>query len=180
MRLYTKTGDGGTTGLVGGDRVAKDDPRIEAVGALDELNAALGVAILHVSPARASELTRIQSLLFDVGAEIACPPDGLFQMTSVDAEDVAVLERAMDDADGELPPLKAFILPGGTPGSAHLHLARTVCRRAERTVVTLSGVSPVRDDVARFLNRLSDRLFSAARQENLAAGIADVPWKKKS
>lgn len=191
MKIYTKTGDAGETGLFGGARVPKDDPRVEAYGDVDELNSVLGVvraagtldapntrdALETVGAGPFDEqLASIQSRLFDVGAELANGKGKDLGIPLVDEEDVVALERAIDRAEEELTPLRTFVLPGGSRLAAELHVARTVCRRAERRAVTLSHTSEVRPEVLRYLNRLSDLLFTLARLANHRAEIADVPW----
>ena len=168
-RIYTRTGDQGSTGLYGGQRLSKTSPRIEAIGAVDETNAAIGVAraCLAETPELDRAMDRIQHLLFDLGADLASPGGA----RRIGASQIAGLEAEIDRLEGELPPLKAFILPGGVPAAAALHLARTVCRRAERSVVAL-GEEP---EAAIFLNRLSDLLFVAARAANRDRG--DVLWR---
>jgi cob(I)alamin adenosyltransferase len=185
LKIYTKTGDRGTTGLFGGGRVAKDDVRVEAYGEVDELNAALGMArSVEMMPRIDEVLVPVQRDLFAIGAILATPD--LEKMREqlakarIDDERIAQLERAIDDCDAELPPLTAFILPGGTPKSAALHVARTVCRRAERRVVHLQRHAPHGVDVPPvvvvYLNRLSDLLFSLARVANVRAGAGEVTW----
>ncbi len=180
VKIYTKTGDDGTTGLLGPGRVAKDDLRIAAYGSVDELNALLGVARAGGLNAYTDELvSQIQSELFLVGSALADPsPDGRFYNT-VTGTQVEHLEQVIDSLEATLKPLMQFILPGGTPAAAQLHLARTVCRRAERAAVELShkpGES-VSHNVLVYLNRLSDLLFVLARAVNREAGVADVIWK---
>lgn len=181
MRIYTRTGDAGETGLFAGGRVPKDHPRVTACGDVDELNAALGVAItLDPAGAEGDLLAAIQRDLFAIGSELATPdpakvPPGASRPFVGDARIVA-LERAIDAREEGLAPLREFILPGGTPGAAAFHLARTVCRRAERAVVRLSRESAVSPDVLRYLNRLSDLLFVLARAANARAGVRDVTW----
>ncbi len=182
MKIYTRTGDGGETALMGGGRVAKDHVRVAAYGDVDEANAAIGVA-RATGPRDLADalLAAIQQDLFAIGAALATPePERLKQAQRdkmvVGAERVAALEAAIDDADGELPPLKAFVLPGGTAKAAQLHLARTVVRRAERAVVHLAHVEQVPVEVVVYLNRLSDLLFTLARLANHRAGVADVAW----
>ncbi len=180
MKIYTKTGDAGTTGLFGGPRVAKDAPRICAYGSIDELNAVLGIARSVGLPVEQDDLLRdVQACLFSIGAELATPePDKHGLKWEGDAE-VAKLEQWIDKVDPTLSPLRNFVLPGGSSGASHLHLARTVCRRAERGVVTLQndrGVSDV-SHIIIYLNRLSDMLFVMARQANHLAGVPDVPWQ---
>jgi cob(I)alamin adenosyltransferase len=181
MRIYTRTGDQGETGLIGGRRIAKTALRIEAVGHLDELNAAIGVCRTHAAPDLVSSaLERLQSQLFDAGAELAVPPDRESSGPAVTGEHTARLEVEIDAMTGAMPPLASFVLPGGTPLAASLHVARTVCRRAERAVLRLHADQPVRDELRQYLNRLSDWLFTAARLANHSAGIADVTWSKQA
>jgi cob(I)alamin adenosyltransferase len=181
-RIYTKTGDAGDTGLVGGGRVSKDHARVHAYGEIDETNAALG-AVRTTAPTDlfGDLLTAVQRDLFTIGGRLATPePERLRasqrDKVAVPPARIAALEAAIDAADGELPPLQAFILPGGTPKAAALHLARAVCRRAERSVVHLSHVEEVPPEVLVYLNRLSDLLFTLARLANLRAGCSDVTW----
>ncbi len=180
MKIYTKTGDEGTTGLLGPGRVSKDDARLEAYGTLDETNAVLGVA--RASGLGAEEdlvLARIQAELFAAGASLADPnPEGKFH-AGLSVDHVATLEREIDAMEAQLKPLTSFILPGGTSAAAHLHMARTTCRRAERAVVHLARlpdefVAPI---LVPYLNRLSDHLFVLARFVNQRAGAPDVPWR---
>lgn len=183
MKIYTKSGDAGTTGLFGGERVSKDETRVDAYGSVDETNAAIGVALAGGLPEPiAGVLREVQSELFTLGAELACVPghEDRLRLELVNAEHIARLERAIDAADESLPQLTSFVLPGGSTGAALLHAARTTCRRAERRVVTLRRSSPVRDELIVYLNRLSDLLFVLARQANQLAGVADVPWAKRS
>jgi cob(I)alamin adenosyltransferase len=186
MKIYTKTGDDGSTGLFGGGRVAKDDARIEAYGTVDELNAVIGVARAALIAADVDEvLARVQNDLFVAGAELATPVEALTKLdqrsSRVGEVHAARLEAAIDRFEERLQPLREFILPGGSAGGAALHFARTVCRRAERRVVTFRGLhaDAVSDAVVIYLNRLSDLLFVLAREANLAAGVADVPWRKE-
>lgn len=179
MKIYTKTGDAGETGLFGGTRLSKASDRVAAYGDVDELNSVLGVARLHpIDEERDGLLARIQSELFDLGAELASRPGKDSGVAKVSDEGIGVLERAIDAAEEELAPLATFILPGGSHGAAHLHHARTVCRRAERSVVHLASLpdETVRAEVIRYLNRLSDLLFVLARLANHRAGVSDVPW----
>ncbi|HZZ85462.1 MAG TPA: cob(I)yrinic acid a,c-diamide adenosyltransferase [Anaeromyxobacteraceae bacterium] len=181
MKIYTKTGDAGETGLFGGPRVGKDDPRVEAYGAVDELNAALGAA-RATSAGADLELDRllgaVQHRLFTVGAELATPAGAKAHrvVPAVDPEWAAELERSIDALERELPALRQFILPGGAPFAAALHLARCICRRAERRAVALSRREQVEPAVLVYLNRLSDWLFVAARAANHRAGAAEEPW----
>jgi cob(I)alamin adenosyltransferase len=179
MKIYTRTGDAGETGLFGGARVSKDDVRVEAYGTVDELNACLGVArAVGVSAKTDAELLQIQGDLFTVGAELACVPgkEGKLKLTLVGEADSARLEGWIDEAEAPLAPLKNFVLPGGNPGAAELHRARTVCRRAERRTLRAGRVSPIRPQIVIYLNRLSDLLFVLARYENQLANVADIPW----
>lgn len=194
MKIYTKTGDQGETGLFGGGRVRKDHPRIEAYGTVDELNAVLGMVRAQCSsetlappkkellPAKIDELlATIQNDLFTVGAELATADAATrSKMTTIGQRHVGALERPIDALEEGLTPLREFVLPGGSQAAAVLHLARTVARRAERRVITLSGlpdesVSPI---VVVYLNRLSDLLFVMARAVNSELGVADVAWQK--
>lgn len=178
MKIYTKTGDRGDTGLFGGPRVRKDDPRIEAYGTVDELNAVLGLARCEpLDEPLDSLLASIQNELFELGAELATPDPQRLGTHTIAAAHIARLEAAIDQYEARLEPLKAFILPGGTRSAALLHLARTVCRRAERRLVTLADREAISADLMIYLNRLSDLLFVLARLANRAAGLADVPWK---
>jgi len=176
VKLYTRTGDGGSTGLFGGQRVDKDAIRVEAYGTVDELNAALGLAVVACdNPQLHAALTRIQSRLFDLGADLCSPASQNKPMTVTDAH-VAELESLIDEATDDLPELRNFILPGGTELAARLHLARTIARRAERRVVSLAHSEPVSEAVLPYLNRLNDLLFTLARRANHLAGVEDVPW----
>ena len=181
LKIYTRTGDEGDTGLFGGGRVSKDDPRVEAYGEVDELNAAIGLARSIESMTRVDEvLAPVQRDLFSIGALLATPDHDRMkeQLTKarIDEERIAELERAIDAGESELVPLKAFILPGGTPKAAALHIARTVCRRAERRVVTLQRTVPLPQLVVIYLNRLSDLLFVLARVANRRANAGEVTW----
>jgi cob(I)alamin adenosyltransferase len=169
VKIYTRTGDRGQTSLFGGTRVAKHDARIEAYGTVDELNSFLG-AVPGIDQ-------NIQADLFEIGAHLASP--GTSRFPGVDPSRIEALERAIDEMERELSPLTTFILPGGSPAAAQLHIARTVCRRAERRVTALEDDSPATQSTIAYLNRLSDYLFVAARYANLKAGAADVPWTKR-
>ena len=178
MKIYTKTGDDGTTGLFGGGRVPKSSGRVEAYGTVDELNATLGIARTTKLDTRTDEvLASIQVDLFTLGAELATVPgkEDKLKMRLLDGADAERLEKAIDDAEVGLPPLTNFVLPGGSPGAATLHLARTVCRRAERLVLGLPD-APARSELVVYLNRLSDLLFVLARKANKEAGVGDVLW----
>lgn len=171
--------------LRGGRRVRKDDPRVEAFGTVDELNAALGLvrAELADSPGQPDRLDQLlcdlQHRLFDLGAELATPQSGAPLAASVTDASVAEIEAAIDRFEADLESLRTFILPGGCRAAAQLHLARCICRRAERRLVQLAGQEPVRGEVVRFLNRLSDLLFVLARSVNRAAGVPDVLWRQE-
>ena len=176
MKLYTKTGDAGMTGLFGGDRVHKDDVRVVAYGEIDELNGVLGVVGSSSADAELRErLTEIQAVLFMLGAELATPDPGKAP-SAVTGKHVAALEQLIDLDDAALPALRTFILPGGSPTAAGLHHARTVCRRAERAVVRLSRSASVRPEIKAYLNRLSDLLFVMARRVNQREQIPEIPW----
>jgi len=179
MKIYTRSGDAGTTALFGGDRVTKASPRVSAYGAVDEANAALGVARTLLDDSELDEmLNELQNALFDVGADLATP-EGLPARSHVhpmDEDDVARLEAWIDRYEGELSPLKNFILPGGRPASAYLHVARTIVRRAEREVVALAQEEPVNLQAAVYLNRISDLLFVLARVVNARHGVAESRW----
>jgi len=181
VRIYTRTGDDGTTGLLGPGRVRKSDARVEAYGSVDELNAMLGVVrAIDTAGWLASELVPIQTMLFSVGAELAATtPEALAKLEPVGDAEVAQLEALIDRLEAELPALTNFILPGGSALSAQLHLARTVCRRAERRVVALSASASVAPGIVRLLNRLADLLFVMARWCERRAGVAEVEWRPR-
>jgi cob(I)alamin adenosyltransferase len=184
-RVYTRTGDRGTTRLAGGQERNKDDLRLEAYGTVDELNAVLGLlaeevrrAPEHAGFAVLQKVRRIQNELFDLGGELATLPEDRHEKQAlVSAEDVKRLELEMDTANGELPTLRSFVLPGGGMISAFHHQARTVCRRAERRLVSLRATEPQRDEALQYLNRLSDWLFVMGRSAALASGEGEVLWK---
>ncbi len=181
LKIYTRTGDRGDTALFGGGRVGKDDVRVDAYGDVDELNAALGLArAIELMPRIDEVLVPVQRDLFAIGALLATPDRDRMheQLTKADLGEarVAQLEQAIDDGDRELEPLRAFILPGGTPKAAALHVARTVCRRAERRVVALAREVEVPTLVVMYLNRLSDLLFVLARVANHRAGADEATW----
>jgi cob(I)alamin adenosyltransferase len=182
MKIYTRSGDDGETGLFGGGRVLKSHIRVSAYGAVDELNAALGMAVATVGEGEiGSNLARIQADLFSLGASLATPgaEDGTArpETPALPLDRIREMEAWIDAATQETPPLKNFILPGGSQGAAVLHLARTICRRAERSVVHLGREEPIDGQIIRYLNRLSDLLFSYARLENHRRGVSDVPWR---
>jgi cob(I)alamin adenosyltransferase len=181
MKIYTRTGDTGETALFGGGRVSKDHPRTSAYGDVDELNSAIGVARAAAPVEMFDELLDgIQRDLFAIGGRLATPePEKVAKAIAkavLPPERVVSLERVMDDAEGELPPLRAFVLPGGTPKAAAFHLARTVCRRAERGVVRLAREEDVPAEILVYLNRLSDLLFTLARLANHRHGAGDTTW----
>ena len=177
MKVYTKTGDDGTTGLFGGDRVRKDHARIEAYGTVDEANGFVGMARCEGPNDRLTAmLERIQGDLFVVGADLATPAGAKPSVPRVSSVEITALENDIDSMEEDLSPLKSFVLPGGTRRAAALHAARTVCRRAERGVVTAMAIETIDPQVAIYLNRLSDFLFVAARWANHTEGVEDTPW----
>jgi cob(I)alamin adenosyltransferase len=181
MKIYTKTGDAGDTGLFGGGRVPKSHPRVEAYGDVDELNAVLGLVRAAEPMPRVDEvIVPIQRDLFAIGALLATPDREKMQShltkARIDEARIADLEHAIDDGDAELEPLKSFIVPGGSPKAAALHVARTVCRRAERRVVDLASQTEIPSLVVIYLNRLSDLLFTLARVANKRSGTGEVTW----
>lgn len=181
MKIYTRTGDEGDTGLFGGARVPKDHPRIAAYGTVDETNAFVGLARVHRPTGERGDrldamLGRIQHELFVVGADLATPTESKASVPRITPEHVAALEVEIDAMELDLAPLKNFILPGGTACAAALHAARTVCRRAERETISAMALEPIDGRVAVYLNRLSDLLFVAARWANHAQGAPDIPW----
>lgn len=182
-RVYTRTGDDGTTGLGGGQRVAKDSLRIETYGTVDELSSTIGVAIAGGLSAELVEpLRRIQNELFHLGSDLCILEEDKERMPvpQIEPRHVAALEASMDRLSEDLEPLANFILPGGTLGAAYLHVARTVCRRAERLLVALARTESVGEHTVRYLNRLSDALFVMARWENRKGGVADVLWDSRA
>jgi cob(I)alamin adenosyltransferase len=181
MKIYTKTGDDGNTNLLGGGRVTKAEPRVDCYGQIDELNATLGWAAVVAPPALGELLRPIQNDLFVIGSHLAVT-DGAPVPSSLPVLDDAIvsrLEMHIDAAETQLPALRNFFLPGGSEPGARLHIARTVCRRAERRVVHFSHDRPVPPTIRTYINRLSDWLFVLARLANHLAGIADVPWRGK-
>ncbi len=184
MKVYTHSGDEGETSLFGGRRVSKADLRVDAYGTVDELNAMIGLAESLIDDPEVSEqLRQVQSRLFDIGADLATPHAGTSEHTQahvprVQAAWVKEIEDAIDAAQSELKPLTTFILPGGVPGAAALHVARTACRRAERRVVALSEREEINPAVLTYLNRLSDLLFMLARLVNQGAGNEEMLWTK--
>jgi cob(I)alamin adenosyltransferase len=178
QRIYTKTGDEGKTGLFGGGRVSKANRRVAAYGEVDELNAVLGWVITQTEhDALKERLTALQSDLFSLGAHLATPGGAHVHLPPLPNARVAEMENWIDEAEAALPKLKSFILPGGTSGAAALHLARTVCRRAERSVVDLAAHESVDGEILVYLNRLSDLLFTLARVENARNDVAEPKWQ---
>lgn len=180
--LYTRTGDRGTTSLVGGRRIRKDSTRLNAYGTIDEFSSHLGLllALPLNTPEIGSILLAIQNKLFVIGSYLATDPTDAEKYSLADPvadSDINVVEQAIDSIDSTLPPMNSFILPGGTIESAQAHIARTVCRRAERCVLALDAEEPVDPRVIGYLNRLSDLLFAIARKYNQLAGVADTPWR---
>ena len=179
-RIYTRAGDKGKTGLLSGDRIEKDDPRVEAYGTVDELISTLGVAKVHSSPKIADYIETIQKTLFYVNSELAINPDSiqrddpvLSNLHKINAQDVDYLEKLSDELSEQLPYLKHFVIPGGTKAAAFIHQSRTVCRRAERRIVSFSKICPINEEIIRYVNRLSDLLFVFARYENIEEGEGD-------
>jgi cob(I)alamin adenosyltransferase len=182
MKIYTKTGDKGDTGLFNGERVSKADLRVEAYGTVDELNSIIGLARSFDAPQMLDDaLKHISEMLFKLGTDLASPldPPPKFEVQRVSPDMIEFLETMIDTYDVRLPQLKNFILPGGSKCAAYLHNARTVCRRAERLVVKLASVEPVGENAVIFLNRLSDYLFTAARFANYLEGVNDIEWRGK-
>ena len=180
MKIYTKTGDDGETGLFGGARVSKASLRVEAYGEVDELNSAIGWARLSVEDAELDGLlNQVQNDLFEVGAELGSTAERKEKsvMPLIEEAQVERLERGIDRYEEGPPPLENFVLPGGSESASRFHLARCICRRAERSIVALSSQEPVRGEVLRYVNRLSDLMFTLARYANHVAGVDDIPWK---
>ena len=179
MKIYTKAGDGGETGLYGGQRVWKNALRVETYGTVDECNAVLGLAAAFIDdPEVSSILTRIQGELFEVGSDLATPNERGEAVPRVQAAETERLEEEIDCFETELTPLRRFILPGGSRGGALLHQARAICRRAERHLVTLAQAETISPEVGRYLNRLSDHLFVLARLVNARAGAPEQEWER--
>lgn len=181
MKVYTRTGDKGQTSLIGGERVRKDDPRIEAYGTLDELNSFLGLVRDHAPAEIYKEaLIRIQDRVFVAESILAAAmEEALEYLPKIGQEDIDFLESGIDEMDKKLEPLKAFVLPGGHPAVSHAHVARTVCRRAERLVIRLSDDFKVDEIIVRYLNRLSDYLFTLSRAFSQELDAEEVEWKSK-
>jgi cob(I)alamin adenosyltransferase len=182
MKIYTRTGDDGSTGLLGKGRVQKSAPRVEAYGSVDELNASLGVVrVLDRERWLESEIGAIQSQLFQLGAELATvAPEHLAKLERISDADITALEGWIDRLDADLPALKNFVLPGGTALAAELHRARTVCRRAERRLIALRQEEAVEPRLVAYLNRLADLLFVMARWCNQRAGVAEIEWQGRA
>lgn len=183
MKIYTKTGDQGETGLFGGARVSKASERVDVYGEVDELNSVIGAARAHgTDPECDALLKAVQSDLFNVGAELACVAgkESKLGVPLVSDAEIAPLEHMIDTLEADLQPLTNFVLPGGSVEASFLHIARTVCRRAERKLVALSQSEPLRNELVRYLNRLSDLLFVMARHANHRANVADVPWTART
>lgn len=182
-RIYTRKGDDGTTALGGGQRVPKDDPRVAAYGTVDELNSLIGVAAAAgLAPRLAEVLRQVQNELFHLGADLSFREEDkqAYPLPQIEARHVEKLEQVMDEFSAATGPLENFILPGGAPGAAALHVARTVCRRAEREVLALSRAEAVGANVLPYLNRLSDALFVMARYENVTKGIPEPLWDSRA
>lgn len=180
MKIYTRQGDDGTTGLLGNERVSKADLRVECIGTVDELNAAMGVAqVVAPEPVR-SQLTQVQHELFTIGSHLAALDEELYAavLPAISDEMITRLEREIDHAEKESGLLRHFILPGGTEAAARLHVARATCRRAERLVVALGGRQVLNPQIVKYLNRLGDWLFMEARYANHLCGQGDTEWKK--
>jgi cob(I)alamin adenosyltransferase len=177
MKIYTKKGDSGETSLFGGERVLKQHIRIDTYGTVDELNSVLGVALAHpCSDNTRGWLNEIQKQLFVLGADLATPPEKQARIERITEADTDYLEKAIDEMEESLPALKTFILPGGSLCGAQLHLARTICRRAERLAVECTRSEDITPEVLKYLNRLSDFLFTLARYENKVGGAEERPW----
>jgi cob(I)alamin adenosyltransferase len=183
VKIYTKRGDKGETSLGGGQRVRKDTLRVQVYGTVDELNSQIGVALATgLCEQLMTALTAIQSELFDVGSDLCFLEEDKtkYSMPQTELAHVTRLEKLIDEMSAELEPLKNFILPGGSLGSAQLHVARTVCRRAEREATTLANEEAIGEHVLAYLNRLSDTLFVMARYENMQQGVAEPQWRPRS
>ncbi|MEW6507006.1 MAG: cob(I)yrinic acid a,c-diamide adenosyltransferase [Bacteroidota bacterium] len=182
MKIYTKTGDKGETSLFGGQRVQKNSLRISAYGTIDELNSFLGIAVTEIVDKELVEVIHsIQNDLFTLGSDLASPiekENNSFTIPRVNKGFIERLEKLIDNFDSRIPPIKNFILPGGTKGAGFLHLARTVCRRAEREVISLAQIESISEEIKIYLNRLSDLLFVLARFENFISNHPDIEWRK--
>jgi cob(I)alamin adenosyltransferase len=181
IKIYTKTGDDGTTGLVGGTRIKKTDLRLEAYGTVDELNSWMGLVRSYDIPMNLKEmLSEIQNKLFNIGSRLASDEKGdvFTSNLSINNTHLEFLEKSIDEMEEDLPGLTQFILPGGDIAAAHCHIARTVCRRAERRILDLGGQVSVQPEIIRYMNRLSDFLFVLARKISAVRGIEEQPWKQ--
>jgi cob(I)alamin adenosyltransferase len=180
FKIYTKTGDKGTTGLFGGERVYKDNSRLDAYGTIDELNSFLGLALAFNEDETISKiLLKLQYLLFDLGGDLATPLENRkVKIKRISYEDTLYLEKIIDQLVSELPELKVFILPGGSKTASYLHVARTVCRRAERRIIRASQEQKLNPEISILINRLSDLLFVLARYSNFVQNIKDIVWQK--
>ncbi len=179
-KIYTKTGDDGTTGLVGGTRVKKFDARLEAYGTIDELNAAVGVIrSCDIPDTISSVLIEIQNRLFNIGSRLASDEKGdkITEKLSITEAHIAFLEKAIDEIEKDLPKLRQFILPGGDLASAYCHVARTVCRRAERRILAFADSGTIQPEIVKYINRLSDFLFVLARKMAAISGVHEEPWR---
>lgn len=180
MKIYTKKGDQGYTSLFGGANVEKNSLRIHAYGTVDELNSNIGLVLAHTTSQKGKEiLNEIQSQLFVLGADLATLHSKEAKIDRIGSNDIEKLEKWIDELETDLPPLTSFILPGGSPAGATLHMARTVCRRAERNTVALKQNDPISAETVIYLNRLSDLLFVMARYENKQAGEPETPWQPR-
>jgi cob(I)alamin adenosyltransferase len=182
MKIYTKTGDDGTSGLFGGQRVKKTDKRLEAYGTVDELNSFLGLTVCHIQSAEIKNtLQRIQNIMFNIGAKLATPNEHtskLKDLEQITEDDVKYLENRIDEFEVKLKPINNFIIPGGTVGAGYLHVARSICRRCERRIIAIDLKENINEIFIRYFNRLSDYLFVAARYENMISRVEDVIWNK--
>lgn len=180
MKIYTKTGDTGETSLFGGKRVSKDDLRIEAYGTIDELNSQLGLLITHIKDNNIQALLlKIQHRLFDIGSVLAVDPASGIELPGIELSDIEALENAIDNYNQELNPLKSFILPGGSAANAMAHICRTVCRRAERRVISLSKEAELDIHIIKYLNRLSDYFFVLSRLISHVEGAEEIKWQSR-
>jgi len=178
-KIYTRTGDDGTTGKADGSRIAKDDGLIAAIGDIDELNSVLATVIVHAPEDFTDSLHSVQNRLFDIGAELAMTGSDYGPFPGINADDVVRLEQVLDELNAKLEPLKEFILPGGGAAASYCHVARAVCRRAERALVSLNRTQALNTDLMAYVNRLSDYLFVLARSINHTQGVEEIYWQKR-